>query len=374
MKDRSRLFRTIISPAGITLLVGLLYLAAVILHAGGNPLELARLGTRYSDGASTGIYGYDGQFVYYIARDPNPEAVTPHLDVPAYRYQRILLPLLARVISLGNLALIPWLLPALNLLVHTLAVALLTRLFVTWGRSPWHALVYGLWVGLLYALRLDLPEPLAFGLVIAAVYFQQRQKRWLAWLCYALSLFAKETILFFLLAQLLVYLARRQWRAAASFGLVTLFPFGLFQLWLWRVFGQMGFGSGGIWATPLAIIPFNGIWRIAQDSFTLMLGFIFMYLPIFILPSLWGLWVAAQRWLTSDPEFTAAALFANAAIIPFMPFSLYREPVGAFRLATGLLLALLLFAARHDLRRPLNYAYLYPLLNLMLLPELLQPF
>ncbi len=44
--------------------------------------------------------GYDGQFAYYIARDPadSPDC----LDVPAYRMQRILLPALGALFSLGQ--------------------------------------------------------------------------------------------------------------------------------------------------------------------------------------------------------------------------------------------------------------------------------
>jgi hypothetical protein len=370
MKTDSRFARSPLAPAVIIFLIGFFYLAAVILKAGGDPLELARLGAQYGEGSYSATEEYDGQFVYYIARDPNPETVAPLLDVPAYRYQRILLPLLARALSLGNPAFIPWLLPEVNLLVHTLAVLLLALLFASWGRSPWHALVYGLWVGLLYALRLDLPEPLAFGLVIAAVYFQFREKPRLSWLAYALALFAKETVLFFIAAQLIVYLARRQWRSAANLSLFSLTPFALFQLWLGRVFGQPGLGLGGAGVSPLEIIPFNGIWRIAAVSFPLMLAFFLIYLPTLVLPALWGLWAAARRWLASGPDLSAAALFANAAIVPFLSFALYREPIGAVRIATGLLLALLLFAARHNLRRPLNYAFFYLFLSFVLLPEL----
>ncbi len=33
----------------------------------------------------------------------------------------------------------------------------------------WYALIYGLWAGFTLAVRLDLPEPLAFALVAAAL-------------------------------------------------------------------------------------------------------------------------------------------------------------------------------------------------------------
>ena len=46
----------------------------------------------------TGQAGYDGQFTYAIALDPANAA--PHLDAPAYRYQRILHPLFNAILVL----------------------------------------------------------------------------------------------------------------------------------------------------------------------------------------------------------------------------------------------------------------------------------
>jgi len=46
----------------------------------------------------------------------------------------------------------------------------------------------------------------------------------------------------------------------------------------------------------------------------------------------------------------------NAAVILFVPFSTAREPLGLVRLATGMVLAVLLFAAVFGLRRVLNYS------------------
>jgi hypothetical protein len=95
-------------PALVVLLVALLLVASAIWKEGGDPLALARIGTRFSQGEPGGSEGYDGQFVYYIARDPSPQRVASYLDVPAYRYQRILLPVLARLLAAGNPAGIPW--------------------------------------------------------------------------------------------------------------------------------------------------------------------------------------------------------------------------------------------------------------------------
>ena len=85
-------------PWWIVAVVGLVYMAVVVTSAGGDPLALATLGTRFSEGDPGGTEGYDGQFSYYIARDPLNG--WQHCDVPAYRYQRILYPLLGRLSGL----------------------------------------------------------------------------------------------------------------------------------------------------------------------------------------------------------------------------------------------------------------------------------
>ena len=74
----------------ITFLAALAFGLWRLSLAGWDPVGLAQVGTQYSQGDSEGTQGYDGQFAYYIALSPDPEDVAPKLDVPGYRYQRIL--------------------------------------------------------------------------------------------------------------------------------------------------------------------------------------------------------------------------------------------------------------------------------------------
>ena len=87
--------------AAIATLVGLGLILLRLSQVEWDPLGLAELGTRYSQLDPAGTEGYDGQFAYYIAVSPNPKDVAIQLDVPAYRYQRILYPLMARSLALG---------------------------------------------------------------------------------------------------------------------------------------------------------------------------------------------------------------------------------------------------------------------------------
>jgi hypothetical protein len=354
-------------PATVTLLAMSLLVAVVILGAKGDPLALARIGTRFSQGDAQGTEGYDGQFVYYIARDPRPAVVAPMLDSPAYRYQRILLPLLARALALGRSNWLPWVLAILGVLAQTMGTWAVSVLLKGWGVSPWYALVYGSWVGFGLAVRLDLPEPLAYALVAGAILAGDRGHSYLGSFLYGLALFTREVTILFVLAQVLVYLAGRKWRDALVFSTFTLVPFGIFQIWLWATFGQTGLNSGGAMATPFEWIPFMGLLRIGLYSSLYLVAMLLVFGPSIILPSLWGLWSAATNWLKGERNVIVLGLFFNALAIPFLPFSTFRETGGVLRFACGLVLAGLLFAGRYRLQRQLNYTFLWIVLNVFLL-------
>lgn len=359
----------IVSPVSVTFILVLAYLGVVLLRADGDPREFAQIGTQYSIGDSSGSEGYDGQFVYYIANDLDPATVAPHLDVPAYRYQRLLLPILARLLAFGNNNWTLYSIPLINITAHLIAVWLLSRLFQSWSVNRWCALVFGGWVGMLLALRLDLPEPLAFSLVLAAIWFDQKKLFWVSWICFGLALFAKETTIFFVAAQLLVYFSQRNLKSVVGLSIATVVPYVVFQFWLLLQFGQIGLGLGGAGATGLEFVPYLGLWRIAEFSQPYFFALSAVYIPAIFLPALWGLWVSAKTWLSRNYSFIAATLFLNAAIFPILSFAVYREPNGTFRLASGYILAMLLFAGQFRYRKVLNYSFFWLALNVFLLNE-----
>lgn len=364
-----RRWKVALAPTLVTLLGLTLLVMVFVVRAGGDPLALARIGTRFSQGDPNGTEGYDGQFVYYIALEPNPQAVVSHLDDPPYRYQRILLPLLARGLSFGHADWIPWAIPVVNLVVHTLAVFLLAQLLAGWGVSPWYALVYGLWVGITLAVRLDLPEPLAYGLVILALWAVQHDRYPLAWLAYGLAMFAKEVVLLYLLAQASAHLWHREGKRFVGFGLVAGLPFLLFQGWLWIQMGHPGLGLGGAGATGMEWIPFMGLWRIGAVNPRALIAYSAVVLPFVVFPTLWSGWQSGLRLWRGQGDVLVFALLWNALAIVFLPFSTFREPGGLLRFATGLVLAVLLYAARERHGRALRYAPLWLVLNVFLIPQ-----
>ncbi len=157
----------VVWPAVLAVCVAAAYAGWRLSLAGWDPIGLAEVGTRYSQGSVRGTEGYDGQFALSIALDPNPATVAPHLDVPAYRYQRILYPLLARALGFGSPTLIPWALLFVNLAAQGLGTWVLATILRESGERPGYAVVYALWVGLVASAGLDLNEPLAFAFITA---------------------------------------------------------------------------------------------------------------------------------------------------------------------------------------------------------------
>ena len=356
MADRTTRLRKLISPTAITLGVMLLYAAMVLAQNGGDPLAFVVLGTKFSQGVPGGTAGYDGQFAYQIARSPAHAA--PFIDVPAYRYQRILYPMLARWLALGNPTLIPWSLIALNLLAIGAGTWATARILSALGVSRWFALGYGLYGGQFLVLRTDLNESLAQALVqLAALAWLKKRFGWMA-LLLALAALAKETTLIFTAAFGLYFLWKRNWRAASMLVLAGV-PFAVWQLFLWRWLGAFGVGSGGAGATPFSVIPLGGWLWMAGVSVTAFALVSLVVVPLSIFPALAGLWLGVRSLSAKLVHPFVLALLLNSAVILFLPASTFREPAAMVRLTQGLAASMLLFGGLVKSRRVLLYSQLW---------------
>ncbi len=350
--------RLAIRPWHIVLLLSLVYLIAVFLLNGADARVFVTLGTRFTEGDPAGTEGYDGQFTYFIAVDPSGAAAL--IDVPAYRYQRILLPVLARLLALGQLALIPWALVLINLVSLAGGTLLVERLLAREGISPWYALTYGLFAGVFMAVRLSLAEPLAYALVLLAIDAERRGRIWAAAIALALAALTRETTLLFAAGYVVYLFTQRRWGTGVLLGAIAALPFALWQIALALQFGSPGIGSGGAMATPFELIPFMGFVRILTEgslSVFIILGA--LLIPGVILPTLWSLWQGIEAFLHGQRHPYIFLLLANAAVIPFVPFSTWREPLGMLRFIVGLVIGLVLYAAWRHQARALRYSTLW---------------
>lgn len=200
--------------------------------------------------------GFDGQFVYYIALDPSKARY--YIDDPSYRYERILYPIAARFTALAQRSVVPWTMLIINWLAVGGGVIALGAWLRRKGVSPWFAVIYGVYPGVLLALQRDLTEPLAYGLVALAVYlFDFGGRRGLLWsgLTFGLAALARETTLVFALLFGMSILAGRPNAASRSserssrfaqaipFGILALVPVGVWTLIAFSWLGQPNAGA-----------------------------------------------------------------------------------------------------------------------------------
>jgi hypothetical protein len=268
---------------------------------------------------------------------------------------------------LGQEPLIPWLIVLTDLAALAAGTAALERLLIAERVSRWYALVYGLFGGIFFAVRVGTSEPLAYGLVLLAILAGQRgQVTWQAILL-ALAALTKETTLAFVAGYVLSYSLDRRWRDAGRVVVIAAAPFAAWQIVLAIGLGKPGIGSGGAMATPFEIVPFNGIWQLAGYGLTVFLVVGLLPILFAVLPTLWALWRSVTDMIRRRWHPYVFLMLVNAAIMPFVPFSTYREPLAVARFLPGLVASVLLYAGLRRSRRALTYSTLWVLLGLVLL-------
>jgi hypothetical protein len=365
MTDR-KVFLSLLVPVLITFTVCVGLVCFTLFKVDGDIMQFIVLGTRFSEGDPQGSEGYDGQFGYYIAIQPDPQMVSKHLDVPAYRYQRIILPVLARCFSLGNPKWIPWWLVILPLLGQVIGVAFVAKIMLDLRKNPFIALVYGLNAGSLLSIRVALPEPLAYAFVAGAIYAYQKRKYWLGAICFTLAFFTKEVTLVFGGAALIWLFLDRRWKESRTLLLVSFLPYAMWQGWLWKTFGQMGIGSGGENASGFEWIPFMGLLRIAIYSWQYFFAMLVAFAPLVVVPSVWSAWVTVRQILQRERNFLNISLFFHSLMMFFLPFSTYRETGGILRLSVGFVLAFLLYVVNENFPKLISYLPFWWVYNVFL--------
>lgn len=182
--------RRSILVAGVTALITSALCLIVLLRFEFDPRAFATIGTRFSEADPQGTTGYDGQFFYFIAR--HGAASVPYLDGPTLRLQRIVYPMFARLLAFGVEELIPWSLVLVNVAAQSVGAGLLAYISGRFGGPAIGGIVYGLWIGGQYAVRLDLSEPLCLAFALGAVFtYALGRMRWSVFLL-ILSVLTKE--------------------------------------------------------------------------------------------------------------------------------------------------------------------------------------
>jgi hypothetical protein len=321
-------------------------LVALGIH-GWDPLWFAWIGERYASLDPSGKVGYDGQFVTYIATLGS--GAIPHLDNPAYRLQRILLPAIVRGVSIVTGLPVAWAVPLINLIAIVFTTHGLTRWLQERGLSPWYALAFVLSTGVFMAYSRNLTEPLAFCLAAWGVILWERSSYVLSALVLALAFMTKEIAIIFAIGLAFPAVVRRDIRAA-QWPLLALIPLLLWETVLFLHFGQLPFRSG----PSLELIPLSGIVPYLMPEPGRLSALLFVGLPALMLvpASFWMLYRQGGRypapWLT----------LLHSVFVVALPLDVYDHIMHAGRNASGMLLALVFLMPFLDKRaRLLTLAY-----------------
>jgi hypothetical protein len=306
-------------------------------HVGREFLRSAHTSTTLDSVHSTeSEFGYDGQFYFFIAADPEHARDYMHVgtdDQSAIRYARIVYPGLSFLLSGGSLAAVPVVMLVLNLLAIGGGTWAIARWLRDRGRSPWFAAVYGLWPGMVFAVVRDLSEPLAYCFAAFAVLAFDRRRTWLAAGLLALSLLTRETTVGFVLAlALAVALRRGGWRRAVGFLGAALAP-----MVVWRIVLTAWFHLTTIENTHSgwkAILPFYGLY--ARYPFDVQHKLLFWTVDApLLLAGVGALYLLARR---RDVPLALLAVVNIALFVVFLPKNVEIDWGAAGRNATPALL------------------------------------
>lgn len=331
----------------IVIIAGLLFDIRVLSTHNWNPRAFVlETPANLPEGQMWGV-GYDGRFAYHIA--VNSLGSVKGLDEPNYRYQRILYPLLVKLLSFGHPVLVPWMMLLVNLLAAGIGAGILGKLLVRRHVSPWWALVLVLSIGYILAIRMDLLEPLALGLALGGLLAYEEKRHVLALILFALGGLAKEIVLLFPAALTVWELSRSNFRQAILLT-GTFIPFAALYIFLAQVYG---IPREAVEKSRFLLIPFSGLVYLEDTPSRILVG-LWALLPA-LLGGLWAGWYILKMRFKTEQSRDALLVLANAGLIAIMPAPTWIDPLAILRLALGLLIALLLwFASSH--KRALPYA------------------
>ncbi len=321
-----------------SLLVGLIYLLLLIFFMTArhyNAFDFIHLGTVWGSHIKSGSWGYDGQFYYQIAR--NPLGAARFMDNAPYRYQRLLYPLLAWFLSLGQASLVPYTLLLINLIAIVGGVEIIARLLSKHGLSPWFSLALGLYYGLAVGLTFDTTEPFTC-LLLALGAWELEKKQWLlAALWMGLATLSRETAVLFPLCLAAAFAWNRHWKEALAFFALGVLPLLIFLSALTLIFGHTGVTFG----PPFEHVPFAGIFHFLHAPHKFWLLVLVMLLPTLVCLAFLTWDLIRWRW-----NILTLVWAANLLMMVFLSHAAYAELISCGRVSLPVILAGVLYGVK----------------------------
>ena len=301
---------------------------------------------------------YDGYFSYFIARwGFDVEKISPLMDSvgSSYRYQRIIYPFVAYLLSAGGDPLLsPFFLVVLNIFSILIGTYFMSLLLNNMGTNPWYSLVYGLYGGQFLGLMTSLTEPLAYLFVVAGIYFWSKDKLLWSTFSFSVAILTKEVAILFVIAFCIHYGLEKNWKKAVVIA-ASAVPYTIWQVFLAMWLGAPGFSSGQSFEFPLWGW-LSGIFESPESFYLLAIALIPMsYLPMILLGTRATIDFLFQKiW---HPY--VLIILIHVGFMVFLPRLTAREPSAMVRITQGLMIGALLYGSLIKSSRILNYSVLW---------------
>lgn len=282
--------------------------------------------------------GYDAQFYYLIAADPI--GAFDEMDLTSLRYQRIIFPLLARALSLGNRQVIPWAMLLINLGAVWLGIYCLSGLIKRRGGNQWTALIWIVSIGYLLALRLDLLEPLSMALALWGWWRYDQNRTRSAMLLFFLAGMTKEVGMVLPAVIGIWELLNRRWGRGLGVIAVTLLPYMAWSIALDRLIAAAGLPAEG---ANQALFPFIGFMENEEPASRILIS-IWVVIP-FCAAALRAVWDGFKVGWQSQQGLAALMVLGSTGFMSILPAATWYDPIAFFRSTLGGVAVILLWAA-----------------------------
>jgi len=180
--------------------------------------------------------GRDGQFYYMMSTDLN----AGRIDIEHFRYQRILYPAAAYVLSFGLIKHLPSMFLLINFFSILISTYFLLLILKKYGANLNLAFLWAFNVGFLGCILSNLISPLLYLFVVMAVYFYECKKYFLSSAAFGFAVLTKELALIIVFPFLCFLLMEREHKKA----LIYCIP--LFVLFVWQAILIVKFGSSSL--------------------------------------------------------------------------------------------------------------------------------
>ena len=264
-----------------------------------------------------GWIGYDGQFSLYLAYDPLLKTdMLRSFDGPAYRCQRIGLPMLAHLVALGNDRAIPYALVGINFVAFLVGCWFFLQILDHFKASPFWVFAYAFSPGLMASEFRGLFDATSTSLVFIAIWAMLKERWAIAAVLLCVGTLVRETTVLMSGAVALCALRRGEVKKAVWFAL----PAVVYAAWATYVHLRVGAWQVASGFTTNFDWPMVGI----VEKFTVILAKIIELNPgwpwvipvevIFNLGLIFAIYLAVKRLDQAPHDWLTLGLCAYASL------------------------------------------------------------